>query len=197
MTYKNYNDYELMYLISENNEDAYQTVFDKYQPLILKETVKYFFFAQKLGISKEDLIEEGKIGLYKAIKHYNNDVEFFTFASLCIRRSILKILAKNSSTKQKILNEAVSIDSENDDFLYFHKENTKDFMQNIIDREFETKIISFKNSLDTKDSIIFELKYNGFTYKEIAQLLNIKEKDVDNRLLNIRNKLKKYLKELK
>ena len=197
MTYKNYNDYELMYLISENNEDAYQTVFDKYQPLILKEAIKYFFFAQKLGISKEDLIEEGKIGLYKAIKQYNNDVEFFTFASLCIKRSILKIIAKNTTTKEKIVSEAINIDDNNDNFLYYKTQKDEDFVQIIIDRDFESKIIEFKNELNMTDSLIFELKYNGFSYKEISILMDIKTKTVDNRLLNIRNKLKKYLKEIK
>lgn len=197
MAYSNYNDYELMYLISENNEDAYKTAFDKYQPLIYKEAIKYFFLAQKLGITKEDLIEEGKIGLYRAIKNYNHDVEFYTFASICIKRSILKIIEKNSTSKQKILNESINIDNDIEDFCYYHQEKYKDIAQNIIDRDFENKIIIFKNDLNELDSSIFELKYNGFAYKEIATLLNLSKKDVDNRLLSIRNKLKKYLNTLK
>lgn len=197
MTYKNYNDYELMYLISENNEDAYQTIFEKYQPLVFKEAIKYIFLSKKLGISEEDLIEEGKVGLYKAIEEYNNEVEFFTFASICIKRSIFKLLKKSSTYKQKILNEAIDINQDNDDSIYYQEEKDKDIVQNLINEEFESKITKFKHKLNEQDSTIFELKYNGFTYKEISKILNLDKKYIDNRLLSIRNKLKKYLKDEK
>ena len=197
MTYKNYNDYELMYLISENNEDAYQTIFEKYQPLVFKEAIKYIFLSKKLGISEEDLIEEGKVGLYKAIEGYNNEVEFFTFASICIKRSIFKLLKKSSTYKQKILNEAIDINHDNDDSIYYQEEKDKDIVQNLINEEFESKITKFKHKLNEQDSTIFELKYNGFTYKEISEILNLDKKYIDNRLLSIRNKLKKYLKDEK
>jgi RNA polymerase sporulation-specific sigma factor len=197
MTYKNYNDYELMYLISENNEDAYQTIFEKYQPLVFKEAIKYIFLSKKLGISEEDLIEEGKVGLYKAIEGYNNEVEFFTFASICIKRSIFKLLKKSSTYKQKILNEAIDINQDNDDSIYYQEEKDKDIVQNLINEEFESKITKFKHKLNEQDSTIFELKYNGFTYKEISEILNLDKKYIDNRLLSIRNKLKKYLKDEK
>ena len=197
MTYKNYNDYELMYLISENNEDAYQTIFEKYQPLVFKEAIKYIFLSKKLGISEEDLIEEGKVGLYKAIEGYNNEVEFFTFASICIKRSIFILLKKSSTYKQKILNEAIDINQDNDDSIYYQEEKDKDIVQNLINEEFESKITKFKHKLNEQDSTIFELKYNGFTYKEISEILNLDKKYIDNRLLSIRNKLKKYLKDEK
>jgi len=196
MAYKNYNDYELMYLISENNEDAYQTIFEKYEPLIFKEAVKYFFLAKDLGISREDIIEEGKIGLYKAIKNYNDDVEFYTFAYLCIKRNIQKLLAKCETNKQKSLNDAISINESNDNIIN-KKLDGMDLLQILIDREFETKIIKFKNQLQEIEANIFELKYNGFSYKEIGILMHLTKKEVDNKLLSIRKKLKKYLKEIK
>ncbi len=196
MAYKNYNDYELMYLISENNEDAYQTIFEKYEPLIFKEAVKYFFLTKDLGISREDIIEEGKIGLYKAIKNYNDDVEFYTFAYLCIKRNIQKLLAKCETNKQKSLNDAISINESNDNIIN-KKLDGMDLLQILIDREFETKIIKFKNQLQEIEANIFELKYNGFSYKEIGILMHLTKKEVDNKLLSIRKKLKKYLKEIK
>ena len=196
MAYKNYNDYELMYLISENNEDAYQTIFEKYEPLIFKEAVKYFFFTKDLVISREDIIEEGKIGLYKAIKKYNDDVEFYTFAYLCIKRNIQKLLAKCETNKQKSLNDAISINESNDNIIN-KKLDGMDLLQILIDREFETKIIKFKNQLQEIEANIFELKYNGFSYKEIGILMHLTKKEVDNKLLSIRKKLKKYLKEIK
>ena len=65
--------------------------------------------------------------------------------------------------------------------------------EQIILEEFQEKIINFKNELNDTDAMIFELKLNSFSYREISILLDIDFKKVDNRLCLIRKKLKKYL----
>ena len=67
-----------------------------------------------------------------------------------------------------------------------------DMYNNFIDAEYEREIINFKNSLSFLDAQIFELRYNGFSYRNIASLLEIDAKKVDNQLLKIRKKLEKY-----
>ena len=67
-----------------------------------------------------------------------------------------------------------------------------DAYENYIDYEDQYSIIEFKNSLKFLDAQIFELRYNGFSYKDIASLLEIEEKKVDNILFKIRKKLEKY-----
>ena len=61
-----------------------------------------------------------------------------------------------------------------------------------INYEFELHTINFKNTLDSLDAQIFELRYNNFSYKDIASLLEINKKKVDNSLLKVRKKMEKY-----
>ena len=68
-----------------------------------------------------------------------------------------------------------------------------DMFNNLVDSEYEKEIINFKNSLNSLDAQIFELRYNGFSYGDIAILLEIDTKKVDNQLLRIRKKLEKVL----
>ena len=67
-----------------------------------------------------------------------------------------------------------------------------DIQNDYIDYEAQKTVINFKNSLKSLDSAIFELRYNGFSYKDIASLLDIEEKKVDNVLFRIRKKMEKY-----
>ncbi len=195
---KNYNinDYELLYLISENNEDAFEIILNKYNPLIVSIAIKYFYFFPNLGLTKEDFIQEGKIGLYKATKTYKPETSmFYTLALACINNSMKKLIQQASCGKQKILNNAVSLELlvENDINNDYDIQKNKDLANIIIDKEKEKEIIYFKNSLSELNSCIFELKINGFNYKEIAVLLDISLKKVDNCLLSIRRTSKKYL----
>lgn len=191
MNYKNINDFELIYLVKENNEDALNFFFKKYEPLISKIANYYYTNVKDLKIEYEDLLQEGRIGLYEAIKCFEikQEVLFYTFAFLCIKRAIVSYLKRNTTNKKMVLASSLSFDetilNENISFL----EPT-----NILEEKyFINKIIEFKNSLDFIDSNIFELRLSSFSYSDIASLLDTNVKNVDNRLIKIRNKLKKYL----
>lgn len=188
----NHNDYELMYLVSEDNEKALEVIIEKYQPVVKKIAYHYLLSCNDIKLEYEDLVQEGEIGLIKAIKAYNSNNKnlFYTFALLCIKRSILSYINKSFTNKNLSLIKAISVDNNSylDSLIEYNE--PLDYVE---DNDYYREIVAFKCLLDFKDSLIFELRYNSFTYLEISNLLDISEKEVDNRMLKIRNKLKKYL----
>lgn len=194
MKYIDNNDYELIYLIKEDNEQALNIMFNKYQPLIKKIAHYYFERFKGLKIEFEDLVQEGMIGLCEAIRGFKLDKEvlFFTFAFLCIKRKIASYIRKIMTDANLSLYASLSIDSRNID-KGINYEEPLTLME---EKVFIEHLINFKNTLDFIDANIFELRYNSFSYKEISKFLGINKKAIDNRLMKIRNKLKNYLLQL-
>lgn len=199
MKYSATNDYEVLYLISENNEDAYSYIYEKYKPFIKKNAYSLYRKYKNTGIEYDDLIQEGMYGLSEAIKKYdiNEGNMFYTLAVLCIKREMERLIIKSIRNKQNILNFAYSLeeeiaetglilqdiiydDTKNTDYCFFLLENTK-------------TLLELKYDLKDKYAPVYELKINGFTNKEIAELLELKYKDVDNYLRSIKNTLRKKL----
>ena len=106
------NDSELLYLISENNEEAKEMFYKKYQTQIEIIAKKYFLLVKSSGIELNDIIQEGMMGLTEAINNYKDqkNVKFSTFAKICIERKILTYVRANTNTKNKLLNNSLSID---------------------------------------------------------------------------------------
>lgn len=183
-----YNDYELFYMIRES-EDALSCLIRKYEPLFRKLS---YFFVKKFpnnGLDVDDLIQQCRITACYAVDKFNdnNGILFYSFLLVCLRRAL-------NNYVRRFFNKEVYyyMDFDNYEFMKEFQEDDNSFM-NVIDRDFENKIIDFKYNLSFLDSCIFELRYNGFSYKDIASLLEIKTKKVDNSLLNTRKKLEKYL----
>lgn len=196
MNYKDTNDYEVMYLIGENTEEAITTLYKKYKPIILTLAYKYYKIIDGKGLELEDFIQEGYIGLDRAIKKYslNKNCLFYTFANLCIERQMQSVFRNYKTKKQELLNNAISFDYElpyTDMTLGDIIDDTKncDPLDNLLDKEYETNLIVFQNELSIIQAQIFELRYNGFKYDEIAVLLGISKKSVDSHLTRIRKKL--------
>lgn len=196
MEYKDLNDSEMLYLIRENEEEAYNYVYKKYEPLINKFAINIMKKYKTLGIEYDDLFQEGMYGLSLAIKNFDskNDVLFFTLAFLCIKREMYKLVIKSNSNRNYVLNFSVSLDepkSKESDFSLkdsIYKE--RDFTEFIINEsEIKKQILDLKYCLKLQYSLVFELKINGFSNKEIASLLDIKYKDVDNSLRSIKRAL--------
>ena len=183
MEYKNVNDYEVIYMIRENDEDAENLMYEKYSPLLYKYVNKFYSLVSNI-ITYEDLVQETRIALNNAIKTFNeeSDVLFYTYVSVCIERHLLTYCRNVNSNKHSILNNSLL-----DEFIeekYIHDANCLDIM---ISNE---NFISMKNKLSFIDSNIFELKYNGFTYKEIAILLDISYRYLMYRVRLIKDRLK-------
>lgn len=187
MDYKHANDYELIYMIRENDEDINEFLYSKYSSVVKKISSKYYLYARDRGVEFDDLVQEGYIGLSSAINSFkeNMDSTFYTFACLCIERQIRTFCKKVGSNKQEILNQALSRDYDN--LVQIYSSSYLSF-----DKEFMSKesFVSYKNLFSLKHSTVFELRYNGFSYQEISELLDIPINTVDSRLCKIRKVLK-------
>lgn len=193
--YNDENDYELLYLVSESNEEAKDMFFEKYKPLVEVTANKYYNYVKNKGYELNDLIQEGLLGLNKAIqdfKHQKN-VKFITFASVCIERQIQSFVRDVTRQKHRALNESLSIDNDVKgrpllDIL-FDPQNLNPEDSFINDEEEEELINSIKKVLTDKEFEVFELRIQGFSYQEIASLLNISTKSVDGTIYRIKNKI--------
>ena len=184
MKYK-INDNELLYLIKENDEYSMKLLFYKYHPIVYKICTAYFVKLKKYGIEFNDLIQEGNYALYKASCTYNSysNVKFYTYFCNCIRNHLNSYSRNLSVKKYYILNNSCSLEEIN--YNNYYCDNNY-----IFDKDY---FIDIKNIFSFKNSIVFELRYNGFNYKEIAKLLDIPLSTVDGRLCKIRNTLRLYL----
>lgn len=196
------NDNELLYLIKEQSEEALDLLYKKYDNVIKRCAYKYLPFIANKGIDQNDLIQEAMLGFDEAIKNYNeeNDTLFYTFAILCMDRKLKTYLKNANLLKNKILNESISFNFENDDgdvdlLNYIIDENTNPennmlFFEDAL--ELDTKI---KNKLTFLESKIYELKTHGATTEEICQILEIDVKTVYNAIHRIKEKIKDIKKE--
>lgn len=184
MKYEN-NDYELIYLIKEENEVALDIMFKKYEPLIRKIAGHYFYlFENKMSL--EELIQEFRISLYQALISYktSSDIMFYTYF-LYILKSKINELYKYYHRKKR---NFATLELEENSIVNYD-EPLKLTMTN----EFVDMLIKFKNDIDFKDANILEMRFNNFSYKEISLFLEIPIKEVDNRIQKIRKKLKQYI----
>ncbi len=194
MDYKNLNDYELVYQVREKDEVAYGVLIEKYSHLVDMLAKKYIKNNNNLGLDYDDLYQEGMVGIVKALNDYNSkDCVFYTYASLCAKREIDKLLMYYKRKKHMILNNAISMDQQ-------IKDDSNCSIKDIIasdynlEEEYEyydnyNKIMNIIYDLDLLDSSILELKVNGFSTREISTLLDITYKAVDYRMRKIRKKI--------
>jgi len=178
--YKEYNDYEILYMISENDDDTYELLFKKYKPLIIKYANKYKKSFKKYGYELEDIMQIGYISLYKASRKYKYYSEnmFYTFLIKLLDNDYNNEYHKCNSNKQKSLNESVSYNSfiKNTDILFLdvigqYEYDFENSIQTIND------FINFKNNLPLEIACVLELKINGYKNSEIKKLLDINDEE--------------------
>ena len=189
----NKNDFELVYLAQEGNEDAINELYQKYKPIIVKKSKNAIMFATHHGIDINDIMQEAYIGLDEAIKNFsqNEKASFYTFAILCIDRKITNYLRKTTGSKGKILNEAVTID----DTLEKVLSDEFSIEYNLIDKDNDSKLINnIRNMLTEFERRVFDLKLKEYSFDEIAKLLNKDVKSIYNTFQRIKVKIKKNIK---
>ena len=197
------NDYELLYLISENNEEAKELFYSKYKPIIESKAKKFIKYVESKGYDYNDLIQEGMIGLSKAIKDFSEqkDVQFITFANICIERQMFSFLRNISTGRHKVLNDSLSFDTTNSfgtPFIDILDDKNVNPETTFIETEEKNALYNdIKSILNEKELEIFDLRTNGFSYKEIANLLGITEKSVNKYIEKIKIKINKMLDENK
>lgn len=196
---KNKPDEELVVLAREKNEDAIETLLDRYKELVNMKVSKYFI----IGAEREDIVQEGLIGLYKAVKNFELDKQnsFKSFANLCIERQLITAIKTSNRQKHIPLNSSVSLNTtvyDNDDdtslMELFNSKTAEDPLDTITKKEYY-KIIGNKIDENLSD---FEKKVlarfaAGDSYVKIAERLEAPVKSVDNAIQRIRKKANKNI----
>lgn len=154
------------------------------KPLVSSISRRYFL----IGGEIDDLVQEGMIGLYKAIESFdpNKEATFKTFATLCINRQIQTAIRKATSEKNQVFLELFD-DTTN---IYDEPSNKENPETNVISAEKMKYINSeIKSKLSKMEIVVLQEYLKGLCYDEIAKKLNIQKKSVDNALNRIRKKL--------
>ena len=173
-------------LDARTDQKAMESVLSEYKPLVTSISRRYFL----VGAEPEDLVQEGMIGLYKAIQTFDESKQasFKTFATLCINSQIQMTIRNANRSKSKLLNEIMLEDNEEKMYLVVSMEpNPEDKVINQEDFNYVKNEIISKLSLLEKQ--ILKQFLLGKNYAEIAQILCIDKKSVDNGLNRIRKKL--------
>jgi len=175
---------------------------NKYKNLVRKKAGSMYI----LGGDREDLIQEGMIGLFKAVRDYDlgRDVNFYTFADLCISRQMYTAVQASNRQKHLPLNSYISIYSQ-----WFGKEETDEelVLANVLPSEKEKnpeEMVIEQESMEQMENAIlkelselekqvFELHLTGMTYTEIAKVLGRDEKSTDNALQRMKAKIRKIM----
>lgn len=192
-----YNDFELVSLAQENNEEAIEILYKKYNDLIQKKAKRVLRILKGSGIELSDIIQEALIGFDEAIRKFNqnDDTIFSTFAIICIDGRIKTFILKQNRGKYRFLNEAVNFENRDNecnllDLLSDNVTPESLLFNDVSESEIYIKI---KNGLTGFEDVVFELKIQGYEYKEIANILDIDSKDIYNAINRIRIKTKKIL----
>lgn len=200
MNYREYNDNELLSYIEENNEEASEILYKKYTPLVVSFAKKMYSYTNQMGIEVSDLVQEGMLGLSKAIQEYSDTKEasFYTFAKTCIERKIISAVIAAHRQKNKFLNTSVPLEIKSSGESVFLEELLGDNKENpenlILDEENMNEIIKLaKEELTDFELQVFELRIGEFGYQEISQILDKDKKSIDNALQRIKAKLRKIL----
>ncbi|MBQ7065245.1 MAG: RNA polymerase sporulation sigma factor SigH [Lachnospiraceae bacterium] len=202
--YDNISDEELILRLREGEESITDYIMDKYKNLVRSKAKSMYI----LGADNEDLIQEGMIGLFKAIRDFDSgrDASFYTFADLCISRQIYTAVKASGRQKHMPLNTYISLysnmadedgekggnevslvnalsskDEQNPEELLIDRENVED-----IERVIESQLSVFEKQ-------VLDLYITGMSYSQIAKVLGKDEKSTDNALQRIKGKLRKVL----
>jgi RNA polymerase sporulation-specific sigma factor len=185
--------------VQQGNSEALDFLIKKYRNFVRAKARSYFL----IGADKEDIVQEGMIGLYKAIRDYKEDklTSFKAFAELCITRQIITAIKTATRQKHIPLNSYVSLDKpiyddESDRTLLDVISGAKvmDPEELIINREefdnMEDKMAQLLSDLERK---VLALYLDGQSYQEISEELNRHVKSIDNALQRVKRKLERYL----
>lgn len=202
--YESVTDEELIDRLREGESEITDFIIEKYKNLVRKKAKSMFI----LGADNEDLIQEGMIGLFKAIRDYDagRDASFLTFADLCVSRQMYTAVQASRREKHAPLNSYVSIYTE----LTEHSESGEEhgeLLQLLSDREEtnpENIFIDQENlahiqaiisrELSSFEKEVLDLYMTGMSYSQIAKVLGRDEKSTDNALQRLKNKIKKAVK---
>lgn len=188
--YENYTDEELIVRYRSGEKGISDFLVGKYKDLVRKKARAMFL----IGGETDDLIQEGMIGLFKAIRDYQpgKDTSFYTFASLCIDRQLYSAVQSVNRKKHMPLNYYVSLSEEEEKNTY---ELWADNPESIIIDQENTEALKKEISLllSPMENKVLSSYLKGYGYIQIAEFLHKSPKSIDNALQRIRGKIRDYI----
>lgn len=189
--YGQFSDEQLIERLRNGETEISDYLMEKYKGLVRKKARAMYL----IGGDTDDLIQEGMIGLFKAVQDYRPDREssFQTFASLCVERQIYSAVKNSTRQKHIPLNSYVSLSeeaetgaleglwSENPEALIIDRENTGSLEKQI------------SRTLSPMENKVLAYYLKGYSYVQIAELMEKEPKSIDNALQRIRGKIRDYI----
>jgi RNA polymerase sporulation-specific sigma factor len=193
-------DHYLVALAKDGHADAYERIIKRYRGFVRLKASSYFL----LGGDSDDLVQEGLLGLYKAVRDYRTDREssFRNFAELCITRQIITAVKTASRNKHAPLNQYVSFgqtpaapgDSETTlEELLPGPGKFEPATQAIASEELRSLVACLASVLSELESRVLGLYLDGYSYETIAERLECDTKTVDNALQRVKRKVGSHL----
>ena len=195
--YDGIKDEELIFRFKNGESEILDYLMEKYKNMVRKKARTMFL----IGGENDDLIQEGMIGLFKAVRDYqpDKDATFQTFAGICVDRQIYNAIQSSNRQKHQPLNSYVSLSEqggeneehlgdtwvENPELIIIDQENVENLEQEIT------------TTLSPMENQVLEYYLAGNGYGEIAELMGKTPKSIDNALRRIRTKIKEQLEQLR
>lgn len=182
--YKEFSDEELICRLRAGESAIEDYLLEKYKPFVKSKSRALFL----VGGDKEDLIQEGMIGLFKAIRDYDpeNGAPFAAFARLCVERQIYTAIEAAGRLKNAPLNGYISLSEESENLPGYGMEEA------VIERaNYQQMYSKVQEHLSSMEKEVLELFLEGKDYRTIAKMLGKKAKSIDNTLQRIKAKIRK------
>ena len=202
--YAKYSDEELIVQLRDGDHAITDYIMEKYKNLVRSKAQSMYI----LGADREDLIQEGMIGLFKAIRDYDTgrDASFFTFADLCVSRQMYTAIQAAGRQKHMPLNTYVSLYADGADGEDGLREAERGLLESaasrleqnpeelLIDRENVKRLEEvMEKELSSFEKQVLDLYLTGMKYSQIARVLGKDDKSTDNALQRIKAKLKRAI----
>ena len=194
--YMELSDEEIIAKIKDGDEKALTYLLEKYKELVNMKVGKYFL----IGAEREDIVQEGMIRLYKAIKNFNEEKQnsFKSFANICIERQLITAIKTSNRQKHMPLNSYLSLNNaaydkneENSVELIdtFDGKNVEDPLETIMKKEYYENVqTEIEKNLSKFEKQVLDRFIKGESYNVIAKKLDTQVKSVDNAIQRIRKK---------
>lgn len=191
--FEKYSDEELIGKFHAGETEVMDYILSKYKPLVRKKTNALYL----IGGDNDDLIQEGMIGLFKAVRDYDVKQEnsFSNFAQMCVSRQLYTALETSNRKKHQPLNTYISFSLEDGEEwsvledLWIQKNLNPE--EQILEKEkLEELQLHVRENLSEMELEVLQLYLEGHNYIQIAELLNKNAKSIDNALQRIRQKIR-------
>lgn len=199
--YEQSTDEELIHRLRGGEEAVMDYICEKYKPLVRSKAKSMFI----LGGDNEDLIQEGMLGLFKAVRDYDSgrDASFYTFADLCISRQLYTAVQASQRKKHIPLNTYISLYGDVGEQDNGETRKLAESLANLSERNPEELFLdkervaylekSIERELSGFEKQVLDLYLTGMSYTQIAKVLGRDEKAADNALQRLKGKIRKML----